>query len=185
MLPTDPNAPGPDKSESDASANADKKSTKRRPQSYLSKLCSELEKASDGLLHISEGDHYYSFFTFYQGDFGEPDGKLTREWFLSGFGISKEQIEVLKIPLDKIIEEISLDDFLPDINTLAEYNGSDISDPEVKAEAKKYKKLKTLLRKRLKDVKVFRVGKVEVRCYIAGVAEDGSIAGLVTTAIET
>jgi hypothetical protein len=42
-----------------------------------------------------------------------------------------------------------------------------------------------LLSTRLRDARVYRLGKIEVRCYIAGLDGAGNIAGLKTVAVET
>jgi len=93
--------------------------------------------------------------------------------FLNGIGLSQELIDEFKIPVDQLIEERALDNFFPTIDDIAGYYGTDIKDRKVIAESKRYRKLEALLKKRLEDVKVFRVGKVEIRCYIAGFAKHG------------
>jgi len=54
-----------------------------------------------------------------------------------------------------------------------------------KADAAKYRSLRDLLRERLTDATVFKVGKVKVAVYIVGRAKEGGWAGLRTTAVET
>jgi hypothetical protein len=154
-------------------------------RTYLSKLCDELEHAAAGLFNISEQDHPYSFFTLHQRDLPREGDKLTALEFLGCVGLSNELIDEYKIPVDQLIEERTPDNFFPTIDDLAGYYGTDNNDPKVVAVSKRYRKLEALLNKRLQDVKVFRVGKIEIRCYIAGLAKHSSIAGLVTTAIET
>jgi hypothetical protein len=43
----------------------------------------------------------------------------------------------------------------------------------------------TILSQRLRDAKVYRIGKTEVVCYVAGIDGNGNISGLRTVAIET
>ncbi|MEJ7718866.1 MAG: nuclease A inhibitor family protein [Thermoleophilaceae bacterium] len=62
---------------------------------------------------------------------------------------------------------------------------SDPYDTEAQRLRPRYEQLKTALRTTLADVRVFRVGAVEVRCYIVGRTPNNSLAGLVTTAVET
>ena len=152
---------------------------------YLPELCEELEKASAGLFNISESDSPYEFFTLHQRDQRGDGDKLTSMEFLNVIGLSQELIDEFKIPVDQLIEERPLDNFFPTIDDIAGYHGTDIKDRKVIAESKRYRKLEALLKKQLDDVKVFRVGKVEIRCYTGGFAKHGNIAGLVTTAIET
>jgi hypothetical protein len=42
-----------------------------------------------------------------------------------------------------------------------------------------------LLSTRLRDLRVYRLGRIEVQCYIAGLDGEGNLAGLQTVAIET
>ena len=53
------------------------------------------------------------------------------------------------------------------------------------AECKRYQALVNLLKTHLTDIKVYRVGEVEVNCYILGQTESGNIAGLSTISVET
>jgi Nuclease A inhibitor-like protein len=152
---------------------------------YLPELCEELETAASGLLNTSESDFPYKFFTLSQRDLRGDVDKLTSLNFLSGIGISQELVDELKLPVDQLIKERALEGFFPSIEDIAGFFGTDTNDPKVIAESKRFRKLEALLRKRLREVKVFRVGQVEIRCYIAGFAKHGNIAGLVTTAIET
>jgi hypothetical protein len=152
---------------------------------YLPELCEELETAASGLLNTSESDFPYKFFSLSQRDLRGDIDKLTALNFLGGIGISEELIDQFKLPVDQLIEERTLDGFFPSIDDIAGFYGTDTNDPKVIAESQRFRKLEALLRKRLHEVKVFRVGQVEIRCYIAGFAKHGNIAGLVTTSIET
>lgn len=147
---------------------------------HSSSLREELEGAADGLSYMSESDYPFQFFTLP----AESESDLTPEGFLGRLGVS-QLIDEFSVPIDNLIEELSLDDFFPTDEDLAERHGADASDPKVAAECKKYQGLRELLKKRLRGVKVLRVGKVEIRCYIAGLDEQGHIAGLLTTAVET
>jgi hypothetical protein len=48
-----------------------------------------------------------------------------------------------------------------------------------------YEALMRVLSMRLRDVRVYRLGKIEIQCYIAGLDGAGNLAGLKTVAIET
>jgi hypothetical protein len=74
--------------------------------------------------------------------------------------------------------EYTLDRFFP-------HEAYDPDDPDEKLQLKRWQKLKATLEANLTDIKVFRVGYVEVFCYIAGHDERGDIAGLVAVKIET
>ena len=159
--------------------------TARTTNTFLSTLCDQLEKASAGLLNTSESDFPYKFFSFSRRDLFNATDKFSATEFLSGIGISEELTAELQLPVDKLIEVRPLDNFFPSIDTIAGFYGTTTSDPKVIAESRRFRKLEALLRKKLTDVNVFRVGQVEIRCYIAGFVKSGSIAGLVTTSIET
>ncbi|MEP7143895.1 MAG: nuclease A inhibitor family protein [Ferruginibacter sp.] len=160
------------------------KSSNTTKATALSKLCYELEKASADLTYQSESDYPYQFFALQQRSLHEESDKLTPLEFLGCIGLSEELMNDLKIPIDELIEERSLDDFFPTLEYLAE-SGGGLNDPDVIALSRRYRKLEKLLKKRLQEVKIFRVGAVDVRCYIAGFFNEGNIAGLVTISIET
>ena len=171
---------------SSSSTNKSKRSGSKKAGSGARKgrpltLCEALEKAAKGLRYTSESDYPYQFFTLP----AEGDDDLTPQGFLNRIGLSQELIDELNLPLERLVEERAFDDFFPSADDLAGYHGTDTSDPEVVAESKRYRKLEAVLRKRLRGVKVLRVGQVEIRCYVAGLDARGYIAGLVTTAVET
>ncbi|HEV7667586.1 MAG TPA: nuclease A inhibitor family protein [Thermoanaerobaculia bacterium] len=143
-------------------------------------LREQLEKAAKGILFGSESDYPLQFFTLPAGDLKD----LNLLGFLGRIGLSEELIGEFGVPLKDWAEERPLDGFFPSIEEIAESHGTSTRDPEVIKESKQLRKLEALLKRRLRDVKVFRVGQVEIRCYIAGLIK-GDIAGLVTTAIET
>jgi len=168
---------GANKSENNSSKKAGSGARKGRPLT----LGEELETAAKGLRHQSEADCPFQFFTLP----AEGDDDLTPQGFLIRLGLSQQLIDELNLPLDRLVEERAFDNFFPSADDLANYYGTDTSDPEVAAESKRYRKLEATLRKRLRGLKVLRVGQVEIRCYVAGLDEHGYIAGLVTTAVET
>jgi hypothetical protein len=177
MIMTTRSSSGANKSERSGSNKTRSGDGKARPLT----LGEELEKAAEGLLYKSESDYPFKFFTLP----AEGDDDLTPQGFLSRIGLSQQLIDELNLPLDRLIEERAFDGFLPSADDLADAHGTDTSDPAVAAKSKRYRKLEAALRKRLRGLKVFRVGQVEIRCYVAGLDERGYIAGLVTTAIET
>ena len=144
-------------------------------------LRDELEKAAAGLRYTSESDYPFRFFALP----ADSDADLTPQGFLYRIGVSQQFIDEVNLPIDRLVEERTFDDFFPTDEDLARYYGTDVTAPEVVAESKRFRKLEAVLRKRLRGVKVFRVGQVEIRCYIAGLDAHGDIAGLVTTAVET
>lgn len=61
---------------------------------------------------------------------------------------------------------------------------TDPYDQEAQRIRPRYEALAALLAGRLRDIRVYRIGKIEVSCYVAGIAA-GYLAGLKTIAIET
>ncbi len=161
----------------DTSKAGKRKTASKAPRS----LRDELEAAAAGLSHKSESDYPYQFFTLP----AESEKDLTPEGFLNRLGISPQLLSEFDVPVDNLIEERVFENFFPEEDDLAERHGTDTSDPEVASEWKKIQRLKDVLTKRLRGIKVFRVGQIEIRCYIAGLDEQGNLAGLVTTVIET
>jgi hypothetical protein len=169
---------------SKSTKNASEASVKGNINSSLYKLCKELEKAANGLTYTSESDNPYQFFALQQRSLHEQGDRLTCLEFLGCIGLSEELLNNLKVPVNQLIEERSFTGFFPTLEEIA--GGSEnINDPDAIAQSNQYRKLERLLTKRLRDIKVFRVGVVDVRCYIAGFFNEGNIAGLVTTSIET
>jgi Nuclease A inhibitor-like protein len=161
--------------------SSSKKDSASAPRGCISALREELEKAAAGLNYSSESDYPFRFFALP----AEDETDLTPQGFLNRIGVSQQFIDEVNLPIDRLVEERTLDGFFPTDDDLAEYHGTDSSDPKIASESKRFRKLEAVLRKRLRGVKVLRVGQVEIRCYIAGLDEHGDIAGLVTTAIET
>jgi len=147
-------------------------------------LRAELEKAAAGLLFTSESDYPFRFFTL-PAVSDTAKAAPTAIELLGSFGLSQELMDELKVPMDTVIEERTFAGFFPSLDDLARMNGTNRDDPATVLESKRWRKLESVLHRRLHHVTVFRVGRVEIRCYIAGRDENGDLAGLVTTAVET
>jgi hypothetical protein len=76
--------------------------------------------------------------------------------------------------------EKTLDEFFEQPTQLQDWHGD-----EEKAQVEKFIRLKELISKNLRDVKVFKIGEVEVDIYIVGINADGKLAGVKTKAVET
>jgi len=146
--------------------SSSKKGRASPPRGRIS-LREELEKAAAGLSYTSESDYPFRFFTLP----AENETDLTPQGFLYRIGVSQQFIDEVNLPIDRLVEERKLDGFFPTDDDLAEHYGIDASDPKIVSESKRFRKLEAVLRKRLRGVKVLRVGQVEIRCYIAGLAE--------------
>jgi hypothetical protein len=130
-------------------------------------LQQELERASSGLVFSSESDRPFEFFSLpYQGKSGSPSlGDFAR---------------LIGAAPAELVEARSLEKFFARHTTT-----SDPYDGEAQRIRPRYEELVRVLSRLLRDVKVYRVGKIEVSCYIAGLDASGNLAGLKTVAVET
>jgi hypothetical protein len=129
-------------------------------------IVAELQKASEGLLFMSESD--YPFKTFlWEGCAGEP---LSKDRLLSLTGHSPGQS----------VETIDLDDLFHVAIKDQDWHG-----PKEREAVKKYRELVALLKEKLLNIVVYRIGQVEIDVYIIGSTESGDLAGLSTRVIET
>ena len=78
------------------------------------------------------------------------------------------------------VKEVDLDRFFRDVVLEKEWQ-----DAEEKRDVARFRKLVATLKEHLRDIKVFRVGKIQVDVYIVGRTESGDWAGLKTTMVET
>lgn len=78
------------------------------------------------------------------------------------------------------VEKLSLDHFFR--NMTRTYPRS---TQEELASAEKFQRLADLLKTRLEDVSVYRIGKIQVKAFIIGRLDDGNYAGLSTSLVET
>jgi hypothetical protein len=118
----------------------------------------QLRQVTENLLWMSEADYPFSIIYWENVDI--------REKLLEG----KENKKIEVRELDKF--------FSRDTQEKDWYN------QEEKAECKRYQELVKLLKTNLSEVKVYRIGEVEVDCYILGKTED-AIVGLSTVSVET
>jgi hypothetical protein len=131
------------------------------------RLRQRLEQAADGLVYSSEGDYPFEFF-FLPAD--------RAEWPLA----PDDFAALIGAPPGTRASETTLDRFLS--------NHMETSDPwdvETQRIRPRYERLKALLQENLRNVRVFRIGEIQVRCYMVGKDEQGNLAGLGTTAVET
>lgn len=78
------------------------------------------------------------------------------------------------------VEEREFEDFFKRLTGMQEWFGD-----EETATANQFSELKEMLFKNLKDVKVFKVGKIEVDVYIVGLNSESILTGVWTKAVET
>ena len=131
-----------------------------------SEVIDALKTASEGLQFMSESD--YPFKTFlWEGEAKEP---LTPE----------KIVQQTDHPQGTPVEVIELSDFFEVATQEQDWYG-----PEEKATAARYRDLLHTLKSTLEDIKVYRVGTVEIDVYIVGKANSSDLVGLSTKVIET
>lgn len=86
----------------------------------------------------------------------------------------------LKLPLDTPVEQLELERFFAPATTIRDWFGA-----EERARAQRFTALMRLLRERLRDVQVFKIGTIDRQVYALGYSPDGSLAGVQTRVVET
>lgn len=123
-----------------------------------------IKKASEGLYYISETDAEILPFI------GAKAEHVTKE----------EILRQTHNKADAPIAEKSFDDIFQRLTRVEDWFGD-----EEKATAAKYAELRDLLKNNLKDLKVFKVGSIEIDIYFVGLDEAGNLTGIQTKAVET
>jgi hypothetical protein len=132
-----------------------------------SELRRRLESAADGLVYTSESDRPFEWFTLPGGAAGWPYG-------------ADEFARRIGAAAGAPVEERTLDRFFqPHIESTDPY---DTRAQEIRP---RYEALKKLLATSLREVRVVRIGHIEIACYVVGDDGRGNLAGLRTVAVET
>jgi len=121
-----------------------------------------LTQASQGLLMPSESEYPFEIFTW-------KNVELTAEKIL----------ELTNYPPETLIEEVELDYFFRNVATEKDWH-----DKIQKENVAKFKNLVQVIKDNLAELRVYRIGTIEVNVYIVGKTNDG-VAGLATKVIET
>ncbi|HEX8370238.1 MAG TPA: nuclease A inhibitor family protein [Pyrinomonadaceae bacterium] len=138
-----------------------KKSTESSPADQLAK---QIQKLSEGLYYISETDA--EIFPFA----GAKADAVTKENLLSQTGNKPEAT----------VEERDFTDFFTRLTKIQDWFGE-----EEKRTAAKFVRLKELLERNLKDLKVYKVGRIEIDIYVVGLDSESRLTGIKTKAVET
>jgi len=138
---------------------------KKSTESTLAdKLAKQLRETAEGLYYISETDAEISPFV------GARTDAVTKENLLLQTGNKP----------DAPVEERDFAGFFTRLTKIQDWFGD-----EEKQTAAKFTRLKELLEKNLKDLKVFKVGRIEIDIYIVGLDGEGNLTGIKTKAVET
>lgn len=124
----------------------------------------EVEEAAEGLVYTSESDRPFEWF-----ELPGAEWPLSAEEFGRAVGAAGAPVE-----------ERNLDEFFK-----RHIETSDPYDRRAQEIRPRYEALRELLRRRLIEPRVYRVGAVEVSCYVVGRAESGRTVGVRTVAVET
>lgn len=127
-------------------------------------LAKQIQELSEGLYYISETDAEVLPFV------GDKVDAMTRENLLSQTGNKP----------DARVEERDFAGIFARLTIIQDWFGD-----EEKQTAAKYARLKELLERNLKNLKVFKVGRIEIDIYIVGLDAEGRLMGIKTKAVET
>jgi hypothetical protein len=131
-----------------------------------------IEAAIDGLVFSSESDRPFRLFRL-------PAARLADAG--AGWPMAARRFAgIIGADPAEPAEEQSLDSFLA---RHIEY--VEPADAEAWARLPRYDALKRLLLQELKDVRVLRIGRVAVRCFVVGLDRRGDLVGVETVAVET
>ena len=127
-------------------------------------LFHEIEQACEGLIYISETDSPFIPFA------GQLTDTVTADVILQQTGIAGEGP----------VEEREFAEFFDRLTVIKDWYG----EPE-KARAKKFVELRMLLEENLRELKVFRIGRIQLDIFAVGINKDGFLMGVTTKAVET
>lgn len=123
----------------------------------------DLIEASKNLFYQSEIDSEIEVFFEDRDKFENPGQKNSAD-FLSN-------VEA---------RETDFEDFFKDLTVIEDW----FEKEEIET-AEKFKRLRDLLFQNLENLKVYKIGKIEIEIYIAGFDKNGNLAGIKTKAVET
>jgi hypothetical protein len=131
-----------------------------------SDLIAELEQATSGLLFQSESDYPLEPFSVSAQGGQQLSAKVVLE----------TKADVGDLP----VSEVALDDFFRIATEHQDWHGL-----EEQESVARFRKLLQILKENLTDIKVYRVGEVEVDVFIIGKTRSGDYAGVSTKVVET
>ena len=123
-----------------------------------------LKSAIEGLCYMSETDAEIKVFA------GKKADKVSKDVLINQINASS----------NVLVEEKTAEDFFKSLTEIQDWFGE-----EETAAAEKFSKLKSLLEENLKDLKVFKVGQIELEIYAVGLDSRGFLTGIMTKAVET
>jgi Nuclease A inhibitor-like protein len=127
-------------------------------------LLDKIRNSCEGLDYISETDAPVTVFV------GQQAVGVTHDIVLQQTNSAQ----------DTQVEERSFDDFFHRLTTVFEGYGE-----REKESASKFLQLKELLEENLRELKVFKLGRIRLDIYVVGLSEDGRLVGVTMKAVET
>lgn len=124
----------------------------------------KVQELSKGLYYISETDAEISPFE------GAKAEAVTKENIL---------IQTKNAP-NALIEERIFAEIFARLTAIKDWFGD-----EEKANAERFSALQKFLEENLKDLKVFKIGKIQIDIYFVGLDTEGNLLGIQTKAVET
>ncbi len=128
------------------------------------KFSAQVKKLADGLFYISETDAEIIPFE------GGKANEVTKEEILQQTG-QHSGTDVEERNFEEIFSRFTQD--------------QDWFGEEEKETARKFLRLKNFLEQNLKDLKVFKVGRIQLKVYFVGLDSEGRLKGIQTEAVET
>ena len=125
-----------------------------------------LHEAIKGLVWMSESDYPFAVLNWEFGEKVSLDNQVV--------------LQTTKHALDTPIKVIEFDDFFQGVITPKGWH-----DAEESEMVNRYQELVRIMKQYLSDLKVYKVGEVEIDVYIIGRTNTGYYAGLATVSIET
>ena len=129
-----------------------------------SELFHEIERACEGLIYISETDAPVLAFA------GQPADAVTANVILQQTGLAA----------DAPVEERNFAEFFDRLTAIRDWYGE-----AEKARAQKFLELQKLLEENLSELKVIRIGRIQLDIFAVGIDKDGCLMGVSTKAVET
>ncbi len=125
-----------------------------------------LERAAKGLLYTSESDYPFVYY--------RSSTPISLPLDAAAFRLA------IGLAADASVEEVSLDDFFA-----RHIESVDPNDEVAVRLVPRYRRLKETIRRAVDGPRVYRVGQIQVQCYLVGTDGEGKLVGLTTVAIET
>lgn len=132
--------------------------------SQKNNLIRQIGEVAAGLYYISETDAEIVPFA------GERSASLSRETIL---------FQTRSAP-DSPVEERDFKDFFARLTEIQDWYGDEETET-----ARKFLLLKELLEKNLRDLKVFKIGEIQIDIYVVGLDAKNNLLGIKTRAVET